>query len=78
MKLSALFKKKATGRYRTFRQTLYSPDIGKYKTYGIKCSKKAVVNDVSCDLARAKYIARSLNQSKIDPSELLNVIESFL
>lgn len=78
MKLTSLFKRRAKCHFEVFRQTLFHPDIGKYKTYGIRCSKKSVVNDVSCDITHAKYIARCLNQSNITPSELVSAVESFL
>ena len=78
MKLTSLFKKRATCHFKVFRQTLFHPDIGRYKTYGIRCSKKSTVNDVSCDLARAKYIARCLNKANTDPTELVSAVESFL
>ena len=78
MKLKSLFKKIPDGHYRVFKQTLYNSDIGKYTTYGIKYSKKIAVNDVSCDIAHAQYIARCLNQSHTEPSELSHAIESLL
>lgn len=78
MKLKALFKKSSNGHYRVFKQTLYNSDVGKYTTYGIKYSKRITVNDVSCDIAHAQYIARCLNQSHTDPSELLHAIENLL
>lgn len=78
MKFKRLFKKKSVGLYRIFRQTMYNPDIGKYKTYGIKYSKKIVINDVSCNLAETERILRYLNRLQISPAELAEFIESSL
>lgn len=79
MKVKQLFKKQSVADpYRVFRQTMFHPDIGKYKTYGIKCSKKIVINDVSCNLTQAEHILRCLNSRQISPAELAEFIENSL
>lgn len=72
------FKSRKNGYYRIVKQTLYNPELGKYKAYGIKYSKKITINDVSCNASQARHIAHCLNRMQTSPLKLAEAIESLL
>lgn len=72
------FKARKNGYYRIVKQTLYDPELGKYKAYGIKYSKKITINDVSCNASQARHIAYCLNCMHTNPLQLPEAIENLL
>lgn len=72
-----------TTRYLPVKQTLYTPETGRYQTYGIAavcfsefdCEIPAFASDVSCDFAFVSALAELLNREQVHPVHLMDVLE---
>ena len=65
--------------YEAVREVLISEELGKYVTYGIRCSRNlreiAFVSDVSADAADIELLVDLCNKEQLEPIHLYDVIE---
>lgn len=66
-------------QFNPFEQILTSPDLGNYRSYGIRAfaeggEEVCFVSDVSCDFAFVAALADECTLLQLDPSQLLDVV----
>lgn len=72
--------------YLPCKQTLFSPHIGNYQSFGIAVyrvslrtpTRIAFIPDVSCDKSVVAHLARSYTFAQLYPRHLTDVVEDYL
>ena len=69
-------------QFQPVKQSLFSPELGNYRSYGIRalvaapggCTEACLISDVSCDFAFVSRLAERCTLLQLDPAHLLDVV----
>jgi len=67
--------------YKVVKQRLYSEELGKYVSYGIKIhtdNSRIVLYDVSTNKRKLRRLVSLCNKNCVDPQHLMDVIDDYM